>query len=180
MPPSCKPNVADKSDINKWLASGEREWMGARQHQWALDFLVSAAESIPNWHIYCHYNLGEFGIVLKLLYLQMKNPNDEKGLLETVNIFTFLHLEKEQISEIQWKRPMNCQIRMWLWRPKRRMLLKLGLSWKIPYCEFIYLGHFPRAFLFYLNQNTILYSLFPQEVYFWIIFQSWQIKTSSR
>ena len=39
--------------------------------------------------------------MLKSLYLQMKNPNDEKGLLETLSIFTLLHLENEQISEIQ-------------------------------------------------------------------------------
>lgn len=41
----------------------------------------------------------------------MKNPNGEKELLETLNIFTFLHLGDDHLLEIKQKRPMDCQIR---------------------------------------------------------------------
>ena len=35
-------------------------------------------------------------------------------------------------------------------------------------------------FILLKSKHNFILTFFPQEVYFWIIFQSWQIKTSSR
>lgn len=105
----------------------------------------------------------------------MKNPNDEK---ETSGNFKYIYIA----SSGEWadfgdtmKKTHELSNKNVIMETKEKNVIKIRTLLENPLL-WVYINRpLSQAFLFYLNKSAILYSLFSPRMYFWIIFQSWQI-----
>lgn len=138
----CDFRARSSRHLARWqqwgrLQSTNGEWPVERENGTLTASLSAEFSVLCNWkpsqRTYIVIKIGED---LRLCWSRLHKYNESSNKRSkwwekafwSLKTFNCLHLGGDHVLKIKQK-TMDCQIRIWLWRPKQGMLLKSGLCW---------------------------------------------------